>query len=206
MSIGELMSAAMFAVVTSITPGPNNAMLMASGLNFGFARTLPHMIGISLGFPIMLLAVGLGFGQLFEMLPVLHRILEILGTAYLLYLAWQIARAGAPEIEGGNATRPMTLFEAAAFQWVNPKAWIIATGAVAVLLKPESFALGFVALAVLYGVVSFPCIALWAAGGSVVGRALKRPWQHRLFNVSMAALLTMSVLLPLFIGAAHTRS
>ena len=200
MSSAELMAAVMFALVTSITPGPNNAMLMASGLNFGFVRTLPHIIGISLGFPIMLMAVGLGFGGLFDAWPILHRILGILGAIYLLYLAWQIARAGSLEIDAHNAARPMTIFEAAIFQWVNPKAWIVATGAVAVLLKPESFEFGLVVLAILYGIINLPCVALWAAGGEVIGRALTQPRQRRIFNILMAALLVASVLLPLFMS------
>lgn len=202
----ELTAATMFALVTSITPGPNNAMLMASGLNFGFVRTIPHMFGISLGFPVMLVAVGLGFGAVFSAWPFLHRVLEIIGALYLLYLAWQIARAGSSEVEDSSKARPMSMLEAAAFQWVNPKAWIIATGAVAVLLKPESFMSGLVMLAVLYGIVNFPCIALWAAGGEFIGRALKRPDQRKIFNVSMAGLLAASVLLPYLLGAAQART
>lgn len=205
MSISELIAAIVFAFVTSITPGPNNTMLMASGMRFGFTRTIPHIFGISLGFPIMLLAVGIGFGRLFEKWPAMHYIPGMLGAAYLLYFAWQIAWADLQDVEEQSAARPMTLFQAAAFQWVNPKAWIIATGAVTALLKPESFVFGSVALAMLYGVVSFPCVALWAAGGDIMARALTRPWQRRIFSIILAVLLSVAVLMPIFMGAVHTR-
>ncbi|MFM8614006.1 MAG: LysE family translocator, partial [Alphaproteobacteria bacterium] len=113
-----------FALTTSCTPGPNNAMLTASGANFGFRRAVPHMLGIILGFPAMVLAIGLGLGTVFTALPWLHLALKYVGAAYMLYLAWRIATAGRGK--GAGAAKPIGFFEAAGFQWVNPKAWIMA--------------------------------------------------------------------------------
>ena len=111
----------LFAFVTSATPGPNNMMLLASGANFGFVRTIPHMFGISLGFGLMIFLVGIGLMQIFDTYPVTRTILTIVSVAYMLWLAWKIANSAAPE---GSATggTPMTFLQAAAFQWVNPKA------------------------------------------------------------------------------------
>jgi len=111
-----------YAFVTSITPGPNNLMLLASGVNFGFIRTIPHMLGVGIGFFVMLLAVGFGLGAVFTAFPALHLVLKVLGSAYLLYLAWRIATTRSLAKEGKAGAVPMTFLEAAAFQWVNPKA------------------------------------------------------------------------------------
>lgn len=198
-----LVSAAMFAFVNSITPGPNNAMLMASRMNFGFARTMPHMLGICIGFPAMLVLGGLGFGAVFEAFPALHMILEVVGGACLLWMAWRIAQAGSPDTTSVAAVKPLTALQAAAFQWVNPKAWIIATGAIAIFLKPETFYMGLFSLAALCAVVSFPCIAVWTMSGQALGRAIEGPRARSVFNPGMAGLLAGSVLLPYVVSAAH---
>ena len=122
-----LLAFAGFAFVSSVTPGPNNAMLLASGVNYGFRRTVPHIAGISLGCVAMLILVGLGLGRLFAAVPQLYLILRYAGAAYLLWLAWKIATAG-PMTDQKAASRPMTFWQAAAFQWVNPKAWILGGG------------------------------------------------------------------------------
>lgn len=125
-----LLAFALFALVTSITPGPNNTMLLASGVNFGFNRSIPHILGISCGFFVLVLAVGLGLGAVFEAYPVLYSVLRYVGAAYLLYLAWKIARSGPmSETEQGQG-KPISYWGAAAFQWVNPKAWVMAVGAI----------------------------------------------------------------------------
>lgn len=205
MSLETLISAGGFAFVTSVTPGPNNAMLMASAMNFGLARTMPHMLGICLGFPAMLVLVGLGFGGVVRALPVLHMILEVGCAGYLLWLAWRIAQAGAADATGSVTAEPLTALQAAAFQWVNPKAWVIATGAVAIFLKPETFYTGLVSLATVCAVVSFPCIAIWAASGQVLGRILEGSRTRKAFNYSMAAMLAASVVLPFAVGTVHAR-
>ena len=115
-----------YAFVTSITPGPNNFMLLASGVNFGFWRTVPHMLGISVGFASLLIGVGCGLGALLMAFPALHTSLKVAGGAYLLYLSWRIASSRSLATNGEAGARPMTLLESAAFQWVNPKAWVMA--------------------------------------------------------------------------------
>src|SRR5437773_1349241 len=118
-----------FAFVTSITPGPNNLMLLASGVNFGFRRTLPHMLGVGLGFGFMIMVVGLGLSQLFARYPGSYEALRWAGAAYMLWLAWNIANAG-PVGEGESRGRPMTFLQAAGFQWLNPKGWVMAVSAI----------------------------------------------------------------------------
>lgn len=122
MTVDQLFALSAFALVSSITPGPNNLMLMASGANFGFRRTVPHMLGIGLGFGLMIVLVGLGLVRVFDAFPVAHLILTILGVCYLLWLAWKIAHAAAP-YAARVGVRPFTFLQAALFQWVNPKAW-----------------------------------------------------------------------------------
>src|ERR1700739_1477887 len=132
-----LPAAMTFALVMSITPGPNNTMLLASGVNFGFRRTLPHMLGITLGCMVMMLVIALGLGQLFERMPYLFAALEAASVAYLLYLAWKIATSRALSVEKADR-QPMTFLQAAAFQWVNPKAWMMAvTGVTAFRLHDD---------------------------------------------------------------------
>jgi threonine/homoserine/homoserine lactone efflux protein len=134
MSAGLMLAFASFAFVSSITPGPNNAMLLASGVNYGFRRTMPHIAGISLGCMVMLILVGLGLGAVFASVPLFYIVLRYVGAAYLLWLAWTIARAGSMA-DRPSDRRPLTFWQAAAFQWVNPKAWIIVVGAVSTLRR-----------------------------------------------------------------------
>jgi len=185
----------LFALSSTLTPGPNNVMLLASGANFGLRATGPHMLGISIGFPVMVFAIGLGLGAVFEQFPELHEILRWAGGAYLLWLAWKIATAagmGATEKRG----KPFTFLQAAGFQWVNPKAWIMAVSAFSVYSTPDMATLPQSLLfGAIFLAISFPSCGIWAAFGSVIGRLLKSPHALRAFNIAMAALLAASVLL-----------
>ncbi|MBB1521411.1 LysE family translocator [Aquipseudomonas guryensis] len=181
-----------FAFVTSVTPGPNNMMLLASGVNFGVRRSVPHMLGISLGFMILVIAVGLGLGQLFEQFPPLYSALRYGGAAYLLYLAWKIAGAGAPDAASGNS-KPFTFLQAAAFQWVNPKAWIMAIGAITTYTPHEGFLLNVLLIATLFALVNCPSVGLWTVAGSYLRRWLETPRVLRAFNIGMALLLVASL-------------
>lgn len=187
-----------FAVVTSVTPGPNNVMLTASGANFGFRRTLPHMLGIAVGFPVMVVAIGWGLGEIFRSFPALHEVLKYAGAAYLLFLAWKIAtagRAGTAEARG----RPMTFLQAAAFQWVNPKGWMMAISAItAYTTVGGNPFVETLAIAAIFALVTMPCIGLWALFGVGIGRLLQSDTWLRAFNLLMAALLVAS-LVPLFL-------
>ena len=185
----------MFALSATVTPGPNNVMLLASGANFGMRATLPHMLGISFGFPLMVFAVGLGLGAVFEQVPVLHEILRWAGGAYLLWLAWRIAGAAGMG-EAKNRGRPFTFLQAAGFQWVNPKAWIMAVSAFAVYSTPEADPLSQALLfGAIFFVISFPSCGMWTGFGSAIGRVLKSERALRVFNGAMAALLVASIAL-----------
>lgn len=182
---------ALFSLVSSITPGPNNTMLLSSGVNFGFARTIPHMLGISLGFMIMVIGVGLGLGEIFRRAPVLYSALEIAGATYLLYLAWKIARAGVPK--EGAARKPMTFLQAAAFQWVNPKAWVMAVSGITLYTVHPDFRMNALIIGVFFATINLPSVALWACFGVGLRRFLHNPVAIRVFNVIMAVLLVVSL-------------
>ncbi len=180
-----------FALITSVTPGPNNLMLMASGANFGLRRTIPHMLGVALGFVAMTAAVGLGVMAAFDRLPWLEPALTVACLGYLLWLAWKVANAAAPE--GGSASgRPLTFLQAAAFQWVNPKAWAMALTAIG-LYAPDRSILAVLAVAAIFGAVNLPSVGLWAAAGVRVRRWLQGPARLRAFNLTCAAGLIASV-------------
>ena len=187
----QLLSLAVFAFVTSITPGPNNLMLMASGANFGVRRTVPHMLGVALGFVFMSVLVGAGLAGVFAAVPQLHTALKAVSVAYLLFLAWKIATA-APPGEAGRVGRPMTFLAAAGFQWVNPKAWAMALTAVSVYAPSRGLA-GLAAVAVVFGLVNLPSVGAWAALGQGMRRVLTNPGRMRAFNVVMAVLLVASL-------------
>ncbi|MBS0125928.1 LysE family translocator [Thetidibacter halocola] len=181
-----------FAFATVISPGPNNLMLMASGANFGFRRTIPHMLGVGLGFPLMILPVGVGVMQAFEAWPPLRTILTVASVAYLLWLAWRIAHAGAPK-EARAGARPLTFPQVAAFQWVNPKAWSMALSAITLYAPDRSFGavLWVAGSYVAMGVIS---TSTWTVLGQQIRRFLTNPVRLRVFNWSMAALLVASML------------
>lgn len=198
MTAALMLAFAGFAFVGSITPGPNNALLLASGLNYGFRRTLPHIAGISIGCVVMLVLVGFGLGVVFAAVPVLYTALRYVGAAYLLWLAWTIARSG-PMAERRASGRPMTFWEAAAFQWVNPKAWILVVGAVSTYAPRDDFEMNVAVLAVLLWLVNAPSICFWAGFGTMLRPLLTDPRRVRMFNLAMAALLVLS-LLPILEG------
>ncbi len=187
-----LVAFAGFAFVTSVTPGPNNTMLLASGVNYGFVRTIPHILGISLGCSAMLLLVGLGLGQLFAAVPALYAILRYVGAAYLLWLAWKIARAGPIQL-GDRQARPLRFWQAALFQWVNPKAWVMVVGAVTTYAPRDGFLLGVASIAALLILVNAPSVCLWAGCGAALRQWLSHPGRIRAFNVTMALLLVLSL-------------
>ena len=180
-----------FAFVTSVTPGPNNMMLLASGVNFGLRRTVPHMLGISVGFALMAFLVGLGIAGIFHSLPIALTALKLASVAYMLWLAWKIAHSAAPG-EGRSRPNPMTFLQAAGFQWVNPKAWAMALGAVAAYL-PDPTPLGCLLVAVAFATSNLPSVAIWAAAGQGLRRWLQDPARLRAFNWTMAVLLVASL-------------
>ena len=191
MTYDLLLALALFAFVSSITPGPNNLMLMASGANFGFRRTIPHMLGVALGFVFMVVLVGAGLVGIFEAFPVSYTVLKVASEAYLLYLAWKIANAGPAETGEGKGN-PMTFLQAAAFQWVNPKAWAMALTAISVY-APDQTLWAILLVAALFGAVNLPSVSSWTLLGQQMARVLTNPRRLLLFNWAMAALLVASL-------------
>lgn len=181
-----------FSLVSSITPGPNNLMLMAAGANFGFRRTLPHMLGVALGFTLMVLLVGIGLVKVFDALPISYQILKVVSVVYLLYLAWKIGTAAPSPGNAEAGGSPFTFVQAALFQWVNPKAWTMALTAVSVYSPSQSVAaVAFVAA--VFGAVNLPCISLWTTLGQQLQNLLTSRLRLRAFNITMAVLLVTSL-------------
>lgn len=194
----DLISAlAGFAVVTLFTPGPNNLMLMASGSTFGYRRTLPHMLGVALGFPLMVAAVGLGLAQVFTVLPGLKLVLKGASMIFMLWLAWKIATEHAPTAEGKSAGRPLHFREAAGFQWINPKAWAMAMTATAAYAPAPGY-IGVLAVAGMFCLIGLGSSNTWVLAGRAVARLLRDPRHLRLFNIVMAVLLVLT-LVPLLL-------
>jgi threonine/homoserine/homoserine lactone efflux protein len=192
MLLDALPAAALFALATSITPGPNNTMLLASGVNFGLKRTVPHVLGISAGVALLMLAVGLGLAQAFERFPWLYTVLETASVVYLLYLAWKIGTSSTVQMREGER-RPMRFYEAFAFQWINPKAWMMVLTAASTIHLHTSLSLNAALMACVFVVIGLPCILAWAAFGMSLRRFLARPRVLRAFNVTMAVLLVASL-------------
>lgn len=194
----ELLTAlVLFSFVSSITPGPNNLMLMSSGANFGFRRTLPHMFGVAIGFTLMVVLVGLGIIQLFERFPASYQILKVLSVAYLLYLAYKIAISGSSFENNSSKVVPMTFLQAVLFQWVNPKAWTMALTAISVY-APSKSVTAILLVAFIFGAVNLPCISSWTALGQKIKGFLTSNKRLRVFNITMASLLVLS-LYPVFL-------
>lgn len=182
-----------FCFVSGVTPGPNNLMLMTSGVNFGFRRTLPHLLGVVLGFCLMVGLVGLGLDAIFARLPALLPAMRYLGAAYMLWLAWKIAQAG-PVREGAARGAPLGFFGAAAFQWINPKAWVMAVSALTAYAVVDDYRLNVALVALAYLAVGLPGSGSWALLGASMRRALSDPRVAKLFNLAMALLLLVSII------------
>ncbi|QND47512.1 LysE family translocator [Rhizobium lusitanum] len=192
MALDTFLALLLFAFTTSITPGPNNMMLFASGVNFGFRRTIPHMLGIGAGFLSLLLGVGLGLGALLHTLPLLYTVLKFAGGAYLVWIAWKIATSRSiAEKESG--AQPMSFLSAAAFQWVNPKAWVMAVTAMATYTNEQLYLVSVLLVGVAFAAVNVPSVSTWAGFGSALRDWLSDPVRLKWFNITMAVLLVISL-------------
>tara|TARA_B110000914_G_scaffold146010_1_gene127835 strand:- start:53 stop:667 length:615 start_codon:yes stop_codon:yes gene_type:complete len=183
----------LFTATASITPDPNNIMIMTSGVNFGVKRSIPHVLGICLGFPVMVIALGFGLGTIFDSLPILHDIIKILGVAYLMYLAWLIA-SSSPFEESASRAMPLRFDQTVLFQWVNPKAWVMATGAISAYTTTVGDTLAqvlFIAFAFL--ITAGPSVMIWLVFGAGLKRYLDNAFHNRIFNIIMALLLVISM-------------
>ncbi|WP_456388711.1 LysE family translocator [Profundibacter sp.] len=185
-----------FAFISSITPGPNNLMLLASGANFGFKRTLPHMFGISIGHSVMVFLVGIGIKQIFDLYPVTYTVLKVGSVIYLLYLAYKIGTNCTPPDQANSRAKPFTFLQAAAFQWVNPKAWAMALTALGVYAPPSPTVAQIAMVAGAFALVNFPSITTWVVLGQQMSRFLHTPRRLMIFNIT-AALLLVATLYPI---------
>jgi len=197
MTLTALTALAAYAFITSATPGPNNLMLMAAGANFGFRRSLPHMLGVGIGFMVLLFCVGLGIIQLFDAFPISHRILQVFSVIYLLYLALKIARAASPTAPE-TVAEPLSFLQAAAFQWVNPKGWVMALTAIS-LYAPERDVQTLLSVTLVFGLINFPTVSAWTLMGLQLRRMLTSPRRLAVFNSVMALALVATLYPMLFV-------
>ncbi|WP_342362453.1 LysE family translocator [Terrarubrum flagellatum] len=187
----------LFAAAMCLTPGPNVVMVTASAATFGFRRAIPHILGVTFGFAVIVMAAGLGVASLLHAEPRLHALLKYAGAAYLLYLAWRIARADAASGDKARG-RPINFVEATLFQWVNPKGWMTAIGALATYTTVGGDAIRETSLITSVLVAAcFASAAFWGGFGAAIAQLLGDPCAHRIFNWSMASLLVLS-LIPVF--------
>jgi threonine/homoserine/homoserine lactone efflux protein len=191
MTLESFLALGLYSFASSITPGPNNLMLLASGVNFGFRRTIPHMLGIAFGFTTMLVLVGVGLGAALDLVPGLFVALKIACVLYLLWLAYGLATSGS--LASGSArARPMRFIEAALFQFVNPKAWAMALTAMALYTHPDDYFMSVLVVAGMFGAINLPSVSTWAGFGVALRGFLSDPGRLKLFNRGMAALLLVS--------------
>ena len=200
MSQPMLWAFVVFTLVMSFTPGPNNIMLLSSGVSFGFRRTVPHMLGVSFGFAFMFGAIGFGLGAVFLAYPVLQTVLKYLGAAYLIYLAVVIAMSGSTRPEDGGGRRPMTFWGAVIFQWVNAKGWVMAIGTITAYAAIARFPANILLQGAIILAVTLGSTAIWTLWGTALRPLLSSPRVVRGFNLVMAGLLIAS-LYPVFAAA-----
>jgi threonine/homoserine/homoserine lactone efflux protein len=190
----HFLSLYLFALAACATPGPNNIMLMASGVNFGLRRSLPHVLGAWTGVPLLMLGIGYGLYGLLVAFPWMLTALHLAALVYLLYLAWRIATAGPPASGGATAARPFTFLQAAAFQWVNPKMWMMGVTALTMFSRADHRAMDAAIIAAVFPIANGPCLLGWTLFGTMMRRTLTSGYTVRVFNVGMAILLLLSLL------------
>jgi threonine/homoserine/homoserine lactone efflux protein len=191
-----LLSIISFAIATAFSPGPNNLMLLSSGLTFGYKKTVPHILGIMIGFPVMVVAVGLGVEGVFELFPKLYDVLKVLGLGYLLWMAWQIANAnGTLSSSDEDIEKPFTFVQAALFQWLNPKAWIMAiTASTSFTTSSAPLFLQIMIITFVYLIVGLGSTSSWTLGGLFLQKIISNERRVKVFNICMAILIVLSVL------------
>ena len=193
MTFDVFLALALFGFITAFTPGPNNTLLMAQGINFGFRRTLPLILGVAIGFPIMIGCVGLGLGKIFDIYPILYTVMKYAGAAYMLWLAWKIANSK-PSSEGGAVVgQPMSFIQAAAFQWINPKAWIMAVTALSEYTVAAHYYLGVAFVVGTFVVMGLTSASTWALFGVGLRHVMNDPRYFRIINLALAFMLVASL-------------
>ncbi len=190
-----IISITSFALASTMTPGPNNIMLLSSGLTFGYKRTLPHALGVNFGFPVMVICVGLGIGKLFEVFPFIYTTLKMVGISYLLWMAWHIANTkGSPNTENKD-DKPFTFIQAALFQWINPKAWVMAITSTAAFITDHQIAsIQVIIISSIYFLCGILSTNSWSLGGVILKRFIQNERLVQIFNITMAILIVGSIL------------
>jgi threonine/homoserine/homoserine lactone efflux protein len=181
-----------FAFISSWTPGPNNTLLMASGINYGLRKTLPLIFGVMLGFPLMIAVVGMGLGKVFEAYPIIYMVMKYAGAAYMLWLAWKIA-SSVPKDGDTSSAPPMTFLQAAAFQWINPKGWTMAVAALTAYTIPINYNWGVAAVSSAFFITGFGSSFAWTLFGTALRRILTNPKWFRVINIALALTLVASL-------------
>jgi threonine/homoserine/homoserine lactone efflux protein len=192
MSFEIFLGLILFASVAAFTPGPNNALLMAAGMNYGFQRTWPMMLGVTLGFPFMIGLVGLGLGRVFDAYPLSYTALKYVGAGYMLYLAWKIATS----VPNGNTLtgdKPLSFFQMCLFQWVNPKGWVMAVTALSAYTEAEDYYYGVAIVVAVFAVMGISSAMTWVAFGAGLKQVMTDPRFFRAINVGLGALLVLSL-------------
>ncbi len=184
----------LFALLTTITPGPNNIMLMSSGLNFGIKKSLPHLVGVCIGFPILVIFIGSGGSIIFNEYPILYQVLKIAGFGYLLFLAYKIATTVKQDL-GNETSKPFSFFQAVLFQWINPKAWIIAVSAITIFTTSSvNIYSQTLVIATVFLFVDIFSASFWLTFGIILTKIIQKPKSYRIFNRTMAVLLVVSII------------
>lgn len=190
------LSLIIFCITTSITPGPNNLLMLLSGVKYGVKASLPHFWGICIGFILMVDIVGVGLGEVFTHYPIIHTIMKYVGALYMLYLSYKTVFAGDTlNLTKDNSRKPFTMLQGILFQWVNPKAWIMAIGVIATFTQVnQSIWLQLVPISTIYFIAMIPSVLFWLLGGAGLSKYLANPKHLRVFNWSMGVLLAFSII------------
>ena len=191
MSFDSISALILFAFVSSATPGPNNIMLLASGANYGFMRSIPHMLGISIGHAIMIILLGTILANLFESYPIILQVLKIIGIVYLFFLAYKIATS-ASGIKNKKLSKPLNFFQAASFQWVNPKAWAMALTAISIYAPSQNLN-SILMVALIFCLTNLPSVSIWTIFGQNLKILLINRKRLITFNIFMSILLIASL-------------
>ncbi|MGD9924506.1 MAG: LysE family translocator [Pseudorhodoplanes sp.] len=193
MPIDMFLGLVAFACAMAFTPGPNNIMVTASGVNFGFTRTIPHILGITFGFFVLVSVCAAGVGAVFAAWPPLQVVLKVAGAVYLLWLSWKIATAAPSTDDAGQVAEPITFLQAALFQWLNPKALVAALSGIALYVRPAHWLTDFTLLQIVFTIATILAVATWTGFGVALRRVLSDPKHARIFNIAMALLLVASI-------------
>jgi threonine/homoserine/homoserine lactone efflux protein len=193
MPIDMFLGLVAFAAAMAFTPGPNNIMVTASGVNFGFTRTIPHILGITIGFFVLVTVCAAGLGAAFAAYPPLQIVLKVAGALYLLWLAWKIATSAPVSAEQDEVAQPISFWQAALFQWLNPKALVAALSGIALYVRPAHWLTDFTLLQIVFTLATILAVATWTGFGVALRRVLSDPKRARVFNIAMALLLVASI-------------